>query len=93
MERDVRKENGEAKNLVLQQKPPPPSQCIRPCLLKKITIGLQVSRDIELCVIICKCVLQWLERSNYGMYQCFVARGSRELQASGELRLGGKLTV
>ena len=91
MERDVRKENCEAKNLVLQQKPPPPPSMYTSLLVTKIYYG--DARDIELCVIICKCVLQWLERSNYGMYQCFVARGSRELQASGELRLGGKLTV
>ena len=30
MERDVRKENGEAKNLVLQQKPPPPLNVYAP---------------------------------------------------------------
>ena len=31
-----------------------------------------------------------LQREDYGMYQCFVARGSQEAQASSELRLGGK---
>ena len=30
-----------------------------------------------------------LQREDYGMYQCFVARGSQEAQASSELRLGG----
>ena len=30
-----------------------------------------------------------LQREDYGMYQCFVARGNQEAQASSELRLGG----
>ena len=31
-----------------------------------------------------------VERENYGMYQCFVTRGSLEVEARGELRLGGR---
>ena len=31
-----------------------------------------------------------LQTDDYGMYQCFVARGNQEAQASSELRLGGK---
>ena len=34
-----------------------------------------------------------LQREDYGMYQCFVARGSQEVQAASELRLGGKSFV
>ena len=34
-----------------------------------------------------------LQREDYGMYQCFVARGSQEAQASSELRLGGKNNI
>ena len=30
-----------------------------------------------------------LQTDDYGMYQCFVARGNQEAQASSELRLGG----
>ena len=30
-----------------------------------------------------------LQREDYGMYQCFVARGNQEAQASSELRPGG----
>ena len=30
-----------------------------------------------------------LQTDDYGMYQCFVARGHQEAQASSELRLGG----
>ena len=33
-----------------------------------------------------------IERTNYGMYQCFVTRGNREVEARGELRLGGRST-
>jgi hypothetical protein len=32
-----------------------------------------------------------LQRADYGMYQCFVTRGSQEAQASSELRLGGNV--
>ncbi len=32
-----------------------------------------------------------LQREDYGMYQCFVARGAQEAQASSELRQGGNL--
>ena len=32
-----------------------------------------------------------LQREDYGMYQCFVARGAQEAQASSELRLGGNI--
>ena len=34
-----------------------------------------------------------LQREDYGMYQCFVARGNQEAQASSELRLGGKFRI
>ena len=34
-----------------------------------------------------------LQREDYGMYQCFVARGNQEAQASSELRLGGKIRI
>ena len=30
-----------------------------------------------------------LQREDYGVYQCFVTRGSREVQATAQLRLGG----
>ena len=30
-----------------------------------------------------------LQREDYGVYQCFVSRGSREVQATAQLRLGG----
>ena len=31
-----------------------------------------------------------LQREDYGVYQCFVTRGSREVQATAQLRLGGQ---
>jgi len=34
-----------------------------------------------------------LQREDYGMYQCFVARNGREAQAASELRLGGEQTL
>ena len=30
-----------------------------------------------------------LQREDYGVYQCFVTRGVREVQATAQLRLGG----
>ena len=30
-----------------------------------------------------------LQREDYGVYQCFVSRGTREVQATAQLRLGG----
>ena len=30
-----------------------------------------------------------LQRDDYGVYQCFVTRGTREVQATAQLRLGG----
>ena len=30
-----------------------------------------------------------LQREDYGVYQCFVSRGTREVQATAHLRLGG----
>ena len=31
-----------------------------------------------------------LQREDYGVYQCFVTRGNREVQATAQLRLGGE---
>ena len=32
-----------------------------------------------------------LQREDYGVYQCFVTRGNKEVQATAQLRLGGDL--
>ena len=32
----------------------------------------------------------YLQREDYGVYQCFVIRGQQESQATSHLRLGGK---
>ena len=34
-----------------------------------------------------------LQRDDYGVYQCFVSRGTREVQATAQLRLGGEHVV
>ena len=34
-----------------------------------------------------------LQRDDYGVYQCFVSRGTREVQATAQLRLGGEDVV
>ena len=34
-----------------------------------------------------------LQREDYGVYQCFVTRGNREVQATSQLRLGGEARV
>ena len=34
-----------------------------------------------------------LQREDYGVYQCFVTRGNREVEATAQLRLGGQLSL
>ena len=33
-----------------------------------------------------------IQRDDYGVYQCFVTRGNKEVQATAHLRLGGQLS-